>query len=467
MKKFLKATWEKFQRQSPFVKALFAFLFIFYIGIITICIVPLDVDATTPGEINQPVGLTNLTNKKLLMIDTEPNLSEREEGYNDIYSVCVYSRKKMSIFEYLVMKQDKYTNVEYGKSNEDKIFRDDEEYLTGVGQKIQSIQASVMLSYKQAMKDKENGIETKIDYKLDYKYSGEYLIYLPNDLLNDYTLKNGDIVTHYGDKEINKDLPDVLNEIFENHKYQGKSIKEWIADLKVNKEKDHDKEGERIKKLLKEINEELKDKYPDKKFKVKRNVYEQRLFLDKEGSFVVEEVTPSLKMLLYLASHLVVYNKDDKDQLFRINKNMFSYYDIKYDNAVPKITINKNNTIGPSAGLMQTLAIYNAITEKDWVKGWRFVGTGEISEDGKAGNIGGVKQKVATADLFKADYFIVPEGNYYDAVQKYDELKKKDKKMGIRHDIVPVASFEGLLEFIDSLPERERRAWKEGYDGWS
>ena len=53
---------------------------------------------------------------------------------------------------------------------------------------------------------------------------------------------------------------------------------------------------------------------------------------------------------------------------------------------------------GPSAGMMFTLTLYNALSSKDLTGGRKIAGTGTISLDGTVGPIGGVKQKVAAAD---------------------------------------------------------------------
>ena len=53
---------------------------------------------------------------------------------------------------------------------------------------------------------------------------------------------------------------------------------------------------------------------------------------------------------------------------------------------------------GPSAGLMFTLAVYNAVTPTDITGGRKIAGTGTISLDGTVGPIGGVEQKVAAAE---------------------------------------------------------------------
>ena len=87
---------------------------------------------------------------------------------------------------------------------------------------------------------------------------------------------------------------------------------------------------------------------------------------------------------------------------------------------------------------MCALDIYNKITKFDLTKGRKISGTGSIDENGKIGEIGGVKYKLAGAVKNKADIFIVPTNNYEEAVS----LKKKYKynieiiKADNLHDVI-------------------------------
>ena len=78
---------------------------------------------------------------------------------------------------------------------------------------------------------------------------------------------------------------------------------------------------------------------------------------------------------------------------------------------------------GPSAGLMFTLAVYNAVTPTDITGGRKIAGTGTISLDGTVGPIGGVQQKVAAAEAAGAEYFLSPVENYDDARAVAQQIK--------------------------------------------
>ena len=70
--------------------------------------------------------------------------------------------------------------------------------------------------------------------------------------------------------------------------------------------------------------------------------------------------------------------------------------------------------VGPSAGLVFSLAIYDQVTPGDLLGGRNVAVTGQISADGRVGSIGGIQEKVAGAEKAGAEVFLVPSGNCAD-----------------------------------------------------
>jgi PDZ domain-containing protein len=102
---------------------------------------------------------------------------------------------------------------------------------------------------------------------------------------------------------------------------------------------------------------------------------------------------------------------------------MIEQYSTGYNLPFPvKIAVEKVSG-GPSAGLMFTLAVYNLLTENDLTAGRKIAGTGTIDLNGNVGPIGGVQQKVAAAERAGAEYFLVPEDNYADALSAARHIK--------------------------------------------
>jgi len=79
-----------------------------------------------------------------------------------------------------------------------------------------------------------------------------------------------------------------------------------------------------------------------------------------------------------------------------------------------KVSFHTENVIGPSAGGMFTLEIYNQLTSYDISRGKKIAGTGTISMNGNIGRIDGVLQKVIAAERAGAELFIIPEENMED-----------------------------------------------------
>ena len=98
---------------------------------------------------------------------------------------------------------------------------------------------------------------------------------------------------------------------------------------------------------------------------------------------------------------------------------------------------------GPSAGLMFTLTVYNALSTQDLTGGRKIAGTGTINLDGTVGPIGGVKQKVPAAEATGARYFLCPVDNYDDAVSVAKTIK-----------VIKIATVQDALDFLHSLPSQ-------------
>jgi PDZ domain-containing protein len=81
----------------------------------------------------------------------------------------------------------------------------------------------------------------------------------------------------------------------------------------------------------------------------------------------------------------------------------------------PRIEFDLGQQIGgPSAGLVFALGIYDKITAGELLAGRIVAGTGTINTDGDVGSIGGVRQKLASAEGAGATAFLVPSSNCAD-----------------------------------------------------
>ena len=120
----------------------------------------------------------------------------------------------------------------------------------------------------------------------------------------------------------------------------------------------------------------------------------------------------------------------------------YNMYEVNFDTISPKCTFKDTRTGGPSGGLLQTLSIYNKLTEFDYTKGLKIGGTGTINYLGNVGEIGGIKEKIPTADDSKIDIFFCPKENYDDALIAYNNLGNTKMKL------VKVDTFYDALKYL-------------------
>lgn len=117
----------------------------------------------------------------------------------------------------------------------------------------------------------------------------------------------------------------------------------------------------------------------------------------------------------------------------------------QYDYDLPReFALKTRNIGGPSAGLMFSLGIYNAVTTQDITGGHKIAGTGTINSEGKVGAVGGVKYKVIAAERAGAELFLTPQANAEEA-----------RKAATRIRVVAVGTFEDALEALKNLPPKE------------
>lgn len=128
----------------------------------------------------------------------------------------------------------------------------------------------------------------------------------------------------------------------------------------------------------------------------------------------------------------------------------YAYYDINYQASYPKIKVNSATSGGPSAGFLQTLSIFNRLTENDYTLGLKIAGTGTMDVNGNVGAIGGIKQKVITASNNNIDIFFCPKANSEEGKEAYDSLSKSKKN---KMRFVVVEKFSDATNYLKELYE--------------
>lgn len=298
------------------------------------------------------------------------------------YTVSVYSKTKTSILEYWFAKLDKNTEIKIDK-REDDIFTINEENKIDIIAKEQSIQDALILAYKTA---KDNGY----DVNLTSIYKGIRVAFIPVNNLNTgpESLQIGDVILEIEGETIDniEEFKNIVSNIYEEYK----------------------------------SNSEIKTKH----VKILRDSQE----IDLENC--------SIKDFDILGQYINIYKNDVPEYIF------YEYYELDLASAKPKFSINKAYSSGPSGGLMQTLFVYDCITKGSIINDKYVLATGTISRNGKVGEIGGVSQKVMTANYYQCEYFLVPSANYDEAKLKYDTIKN------VSYQLVKVDTLQDAIDVL-------------------
>lgn len=124
----------------------------------------------------------------------------------------------------------------------------------------------------------------------------------------------------------------------------------------------------------------------------------------------------------------------------------YDYYEL--GEADVKFTIHSSNNQGPSAGFMQTLALYDDLLDEDFTNGLKIAGTGTMRPDEKVGAIGAVNLKIETAHYNKVDIFFAPTANEEEAKEAYRRLKDATKT---KMKLVFVDTLDDAIRYLKDL----------------
>ncbi|MBM4418916.1 MAG: PDZ domain-containing protein [Chloroflexi bacterium] len=104
------------------------------------------------------------------------------------------------------------------------------------------------------------------------------------------------------------------------------------------------------------------------------------------------------------------------------------------------VRIDSRNAIGPSAGLIFALGIYDALTPGSLTNGVRVAGTGTIAASGTVGQVDGVAQKVLGAESAGYTVFLTPRQNYAEARRAAQNIR-----------VIPVETFAQALDVLRGM----------------
>jgi PDZ domain-containing protein len=99
-----------------------------------------------------------------------------------------------------------------------------------------------------------------------------------------------------------------------------------------------------------------------------------------------------------------------------------------------EVSVESGPVVGPSAGLMFALGIYDALTPGELAAGVPVAGTGTIGLDGRVGPVDGARQKVIGAEQGGYRVFLAPAENAAEARAAASSIR-----------VIPVATFDEAL----------------------
>ena len=116
------------------------------------------------------------------------------------------------------------------------------------------------------------------------------------------------------------------------------------------------------------------------------------------------------------------------------------------------VKIDPGNIGGPSAGLAFTLGVIDDLTAGDLTGGRTIAVTGTINPDGTVGDVGGVVQKTKAVRNAGAVAFLVPPGEYNDAVKHAGSQLKVIKVTNLEDALTALRNLGGDLAAIGPPP---------------
>jgi PDZ domain-containing protein len=117
------------------------------------------------------------------------------------------------------------------------------------------------------------------------------------------------------------------------------------------------------------------------------------------------------------------------------------------------VKIDSGQIGGPSAGLAFTLGVLDELSPGELTGGVQIAATGTIGIDGTVGDVGGVPQKTAAVIASGAKVFLVPPGEYKDAVKRAGKRLKVVQVANLNQAIIALGQLGGDVSALGPAPK--------------
>lgn len=117
-----------------------------------------------------------------------------------------------------------------------------------------------------------------------------------------------------------------------------------------------------------------------------------------------------------------------------------------------EVKIGSADIGGPSAGLAFTLGVLDTLTPGELTGEKRVAATGTMELDGRVGEVGGVAQKVQAVKAARIEYFLVPPGEFDEAVANAGKTTKIVRVASLSEALAAVARLGGDVSILGASP---------------
>jgi PDZ domain-containing protein len=114
------------------------------------------------------------------------------------------------------------------------------------------------------------------------------------------------------------------------------------------------------------------------------------------------------------------------------------------------------NYYGDSLGLMLGIGLVEEAQKADFSESGKYIiaGTGTMEADHTVGSVGGIREKLRTAEKFGADYFFVPKDKddfAYEGLSNEEEANLVSQELHLQLKVIPVATLEEALIYLKQM----------------
>ncbi len=363
MKNILKDLYQSILKANKTKKTLLLIFLFFYLLAIILVSVKVNYEIYTPGRINNTVNTISDQKDYAVIYIEDQNLA------GEIYTVGIYTHKRISLFQYLLAKAS--PKIDIFSYNPKTDFSQKEDYAMGVLQKDYSIIDALIVAYEAAKL-------VNPEVSIDYTNQGLLVTAVAKDSKSN--LKIGDIILKIGNQSFsNQEEFQILLSTFGPFDEIPLDIKRGEETLSIN-----------AKKTVNTNNQ----------YSLRINVHESYVINDATPAFSLSEDLHSTGSSGGAMMTLAIYNAlTDGD----LTKGLF---------IIGTGTININGTVGPIGGIKQKIATASMYDVDVF-----FVGEKDYEE--------AEEMFLEIKDSFKPSFQLIKVVNFQEILQKLEEINNE------------------------------------------